>query len=154
MGSLMKNMENIQSTMGACMRNMETNQSSFNATMKNLETQVRKIAQSLKQSSSKSFPSDIKKNPKECMAITLGMGKELDDSIVVEKQVEAKKNDVDNEKGKVGVENIQDEIKVGDRGKGQNQDEVIPEKGISHSNPPIYTPTTTFPTKVSKSKDG
>ena len=96
MGSLMKNMENIQSTMGACMKNMETNQSNFNATVKNLETQLEQVAQSLKQISSKFFPSDTEKNSKECMAITLRSGKELDDFFVVEKQIDVEKNDVEN----------------------------------------------------------
>ena len=50
------------------------------------------------------------------MAITLRSEKELDDSMAMEKQVKAEKNDVENEKGEVGAENIQEEIKVDDRG--------------------------------------
>ena len=64
MAMMMKNMENIQSTMGAFVRNLETNQAGFNATLKNLETQMGKMAQSIKQNSSKSFPSNTETNPK------------------------------------------------------------------------------------------
>ena len=38
------------------------------------------MAHLMKDSSSRSFPSDTKKNPKDCMAITLRSGKELRDS--------------------------------------------------------------------------
>ena len=64
MAKMMKNMEKIYSTMGASVKNLETNQATFNATMKNLETQMGKMAQSLKQNSSKSFPSSTETNPK------------------------------------------------------------------------------------------
>ena len=54
------------------------------------------------------------------MAITLKSRKELDDSMAMEKQIEVEKNDVENEKGKDGAENIQEDIKVDDREKSQN----------------------------------
>ena len=53
----------------------------------------------MKASSSKSFPIDTKKSPKECMAITLWSGKELCDSKEVESEkVEAEKKDARVEK--------------------------------------------------------
>ena len=61
---VIKNMENIHSTMGSSVRKLETHHASFNVTMKNLDTQMRQIAQSLKQSFSKHFPSDTETNPK------------------------------------------------------------------------------------------
>ena len=48
-----------------------------NASLKNLETQVEQLAQSMQNQSKDSFPSDTKKNPKDCMAITLRSGREL-----------------------------------------------------------------------------
>ena len=88
MAMMMKNMENIQSTMGASMRDLETNQASFNVIIKNLETQMGQMTQSLKQNSSKSFPSDTLTNPKYCIDVTLKSGREMDDSIEVKRQVE------------------------------------------------------------------
>ena len=56
-----------------------------NATLKNLEIQVRKLALNMQNQSRDSFPSDTEKNPKDCMAITLRSGKELQDKKEVEK---------------------------------------------------------------------
>ena len=53
------------------------------------------LAQTLKNQSRDSFPSNTKKNPKDCMAITLRSGKELQ----VKKEVEKRKigEEADNE---------------------------------------------------------
>ena len=51
------------------MANFETNQANMNASMKKLENQIRQLAHSMKERSSRSFPSDTEKNPKECMGI-------------------------------------------------------------------------------------
>ena len=48
-----------------------------NASLKNLETQMGQLAQTFQNKSRYSFPSDTKKNPKDCMAITLRGGREL-----------------------------------------------------------------------------
>ena len=48
-----------------------------NASLKNLETQVGQLALAMQNQSKDSFPNDTKKNPKDCMAITLRGGKEL-----------------------------------------------------------------------------
>ena len=114
-----KNLEKIQSTMGTCVRNMETTQTSLNATLKSLETQLGQLAQSFKQNSSKSFPSDTKKNPKECMAITLRRGGELDDSKEVKQQVEVEKKNVENEKEKASAEINQEEMKLDNKEKNK-----------------------------------
>ena len=50
-------------------------QANTNASLKNLETQVGKLA--MQNQSRDSFPSDTKKNPKCCMAITLRSGREF-----------------------------------------------------------------------------
>ena len=52
-------------------------QANTNASMKNLETRVGQLALNMQNQSRDSFPSDTKKNPKDCMAITLRSGKEL-----------------------------------------------------------------------------
>ena len=52
-------------------------QANTNGSLKNLETQMGQLAQTLQNQSRNSFPSDTKKNPKDCMSITLRSGKEL-----------------------------------------------------------------------------
>ena len=65
-------------------------QANTNATLKNLETQVRQLALAVQNQSRNSFPSDTKKNPKDCMVVTLRNGKELKSRNEVEmKQIEA-----------------------------------------------------------------
>ena len=52
-------------------------QANSNASLKNLETQVGQLVLSMQNRCRDSFPSDAKKNPKDCMAITLRSGREL-----------------------------------------------------------------------------
>ena len=77
------------------------------ASLKNLETQVGQLAHSMKESSSRSFPSSMEKNPKDYMAITLRSGKEIGDSkdLVDSKKVENEK--IENEKVEVKKEEVQ-----------------------------------------------
>ena len=51
-------------------------QGNTNASLKNLETQVRQLALAKQNQSRDSFPSDTKKNPKDCMVFTFRNGKE------------------------------------------------------------------------------
>ena len=62
-------------------------QENTNASLKNPEIQMGQLAQNLQNQSRDSFPSDIKKTPKDCMTITLRSGKELQ----VRKEAEKKK---------------------------------------------------------------
>ena len=48
-----------------------------NPSFKNMETQVGKSTMDMQNQSKDSFPSDTKKNPKDCIAITLRSGREL-----------------------------------------------------------------------------
>ena len=52
-------------------------QANTNASLKNLETRVGLLALSIQNQSTDCFPSDTKKNPKDCMEITLRSGREL-----------------------------------------------------------------------------
>ncbi|XP_062100221.1 uncharacterized protein LOC133806104 [Humulus lupulus] len=70
------------------LNNIETHCTNMGATMKTSETQVGQLANTMKTKMSRSFPSDTKKNPKECNAITLRSGKELDAPIVEKKKVD------------------------------------------------------------------
>ena len=52
-------------------------QKNVSASLKNLETQVGQLARNMPNQSKSTFPSDTKKNPKDCMAIQLRSGKDL-----------------------------------------------------------------------------
>ena len=77
--------------LGATATNFQVFQNTTNATLKNLETQVGQLALTLQSQKKDAFPRDTKKNPKDCMAVQLRSGKEL------EKMTE--KNDNSTEKG-------------------------------------------------------
>ena len=63
--------------LGATATNFQIFQNTTNATLKNLETQVGQLAITLQSQKKDAFPSDTKKNPKDCMAVQLRSGKEL-----------------------------------------------------------------------------
>ena len=54
-------------------------QANTNASLKNLETQVGQLALVMQNQSNDAFPSDTTKNPKDCMAVTLRSGRELEE---------------------------------------------------------------------------
>ena len=64
--------------LGATATNFQIFQNTTNATLKNLETQVGKLALTLQRQRKDAFPNDTKKNPKDCMAVHLRSGKELE----------------------------------------------------------------------------
>ena len=73
-------------------------QANTNASLKNLETQVGQLALAMQNQSKDGFQSDIKKNPKDCMAVTLRSAREL-------KEIENEKKKSEEEKHtKIGEE--------------------------------------------------
>ena len=52
-------------------------QANTNASLKNLETQVRQLTLAIQNQSKDAFPSDTKKNLKNCMEISLKSGRKL-----------------------------------------------------------------------------
>ena len=54
-------------------------QTNTNASLKNLEIQIGKLAQAMQKEPKDSFPSDTRKNPKDCMAVILRSNRELDE---------------------------------------------------------------------------
>ena len=46
-------------------------QANTNSSLNNLETQVEQLALAMQNQSKDAFPSDIRKNPKDCMVVTL-----------------------------------------------------------------------------------
>ena len=78
----------------AFQENTNVFQANTNASLKNLETQVGQPALNLQNHSRDSFPNDTKKNTKDCIAIILMSGKEVQ----VRKEVEKNHNDDETEK--------------------------------------------------------
>ena len=58
--------------------NSQIFQKTTKASLKNLETQIRQLGLTLQNQMKDTFPSDTKKNPKDCMAVQLRSGKELE----------------------------------------------------------------------------
>ena len=114
--------------LGATATNFQIFQNTTNASLKNLETQVGQLALTLQSQRKDAFPSDTKKNPKDCMAVQLRSGKEL------EKMKE--KNDSNKEEGSPEKEEALEKKKEGaDR------------KDIKGSRPAVP-----FPQRLQKSK--
>ena len=59
--------------------NSQIFQKTTNASLKNLETQIGQLALTLQNQMKDAFPSDMKKNPKDCMAVQLRSGKDLEE---------------------------------------------------------------------------
>ena len=57
--------------------NTKVFQVNTDASLKNLETRVGQLAVNMQNQSRDSFSSDTKKNPKDCMELTLRSGREL-----------------------------------------------------------------------------
>ena len=64
--------------MEASKTNSQIFQTTTNASLKNLEMQIGQLALTLQNQIKDAFPSDTKKNPKDCMAVQLRSGKELE----------------------------------------------------------------------------
>ena len=66
-------------------------QTNSNASLKNLEIQIGKLAQAVQKELKDSFPSDTRKNLKDCMAVILRSGRELDERRVGKRDIEEEK---------------------------------------------------------------
>ena len=53
-------------------------QANTNASLKNLETQVGQLALAVQNQSKDAFLSDTKKNPKDCMVVTIRSGRDIE----------------------------------------------------------------------------
>ena len=87
--------------LAAFQANITVFQANTNASLKILETQVGKLALSIQNQSRDSFPSDTKKNPKDCMAITLRSGKELKKREKEERKLTEKEKQAETGKSKM-----------------------------------------------------
>ena len=116
--------------------NSQIFQTTTNASLKNLETQIGQLALTLHNQIKDAFPSDTKKNPKDCMAVQLRSGKELE-------KEKSEKDEGNKGEGSLGnAESLKKERK-----KEQQQDEEISKKKVQNS-----MPTVPFPQRLQKSR--
>ena len=66
----------------------------MNASLKNLEKQVGQLALAMQNHSKDAFPSDIRKNLKDCMVVTLRSGREVETRKEKEKKTEEEKEEI------------------------------------------------------------
>ena len=66
-------------------------QANTNDYLKNLEMQIGQLALIMQNQSKDSFPSDIRKNPRDCMEVNLRSGKELEERRNEKKDTEEEK---------------------------------------------------------------
>ena len=97
---------------GATASNFQVFKNTTNATLKNLETQVGQLALTLQSQRKDPFPSDTKKNPKDCMAVQLRSGKDLEmmkekNDSIKEKENPEKEEALDKKKERVDRKDIQ-----------------------------------------------
>ena len=109
--------------------NTQKFQTTTNASLKNLETQIGQLALTLQNQIKDAFPSDTKKNPKDCMAVQLRSGKEL-------KKEKSEKDE--SNKGEGILENAESLGK--DRKKEQQQEEERSKKKAQNSMPAVPFP--------------
>ena len=116
--------------------NSQIFQTTTNASLKNLETQIGQLALTLQNQIKDAFPSDTKKNPKDCMAVQLRSGKEL--------EKEKSEKDEGN-KGEGSLRNSESLKK--ERKKEQQQQEERSKKKAQNSMPAVP-----FPQRLQKSR--
>ena len=68
-------------------------QTNTNASLKNMEIQIGQLAQAVQKKPKDSFSSDTRKNPKDCMAVILRSGRELDERRDEKKDTEENKQE-------------------------------------------------------------
>ena len=124
-------------------------QSNTNSSLKNFETQVGKLALTLQNQNKNAFPSDIQKNPKDCMAVHLRSGREMSNKRAEEKEK---------------TEQKEEKATGGDNGRSKTERTTKTEKQVQTEKPEksceqklkekvkAYTPAVPFPQRIQKEK--
>ena len=117
-------------------------QANTNASLKNLETQVGELALAMQNQPKDAFPSDTRKNPKDCTIITLRSGKELEERRNEKMETEEEKH--------IGIgeelKHQSSEVAEEDYSKKPQQEQQV-EKGNLKKNEEVkaYNPQVPFP---------
>ena len=107
--------------------NSQIFQTTTNASLKNLETQIGQLALTLQNQIKDAFPSDMKKNPKDCMAVQLRSGKELEKEKSEKEEGNKGEGSLENAKS-LEKERKKEQQEEGERNKkkGHNSMTVVP----------------------------
>ena len=107
--------------------NSQIFQTTTNASLKNLETQIGQLALTLQNQMKDAFPNDTKKNPKDCMAVQLRSGKELEKEKSEKEEGNKGEGSLENDES-VEKERKKKQQEEGERSKkkGQNSMPVVP----------------------------
>ena len=89
--------EQIFIDLAAFQANTTVFQANTNASLKNLETQVGQLALAMQSQSKDAFSNDTKKNPKDCMVVTLRSGREIEGRKEKEEKTEEEKEEIGGE---------------------------------------------------------
>ena len=84
-------------------------QANTNASLKNLETQVGQLALVMQSQSKDAFPRDTKKNPKDCMVVTLRSGRNIEGRKERENETEEEKEEIGGELKQYNLEVAEEE---------------------------------------------
>ena len=124
-------------------------QANTNPSLKNLETQVRQLDLTMQNQSKDSFPSDTRKNPKDCMAVTPRSGRELEEKRVENKDTEEEKYvEIGQEFKQHSSETTEEEKTV----KMQPEQQVEKENRGKREEVKDYNPQVPFPQRLQKAK--
>ena len=94
-------------------------QANTNASLKNLETQIGQLALNMQKQSKDSVPSESRKDTRECMAVLLRSGRELDERRVEKKDtVEENYVEIREEFKQQSLETIEEEKTIKDAERG------------------------------------
>ena len=118
--------------------------------MKNLETQVGQLALTMQNHSNNVFLRDTRKNPKDCMVVTLRSGRKRERS-----NEENKKNTETVEGEETGTENkYSSSVEVEKTGKEevQNEQQEEREELKKKEDKNVYMPAVPFPRRLQKAK--
>ena len=105
--------------------------------------QIGQLAQAMQKEPKDSFPSDTRKNPKDCMIVTLRSGKELD-----ERRVE-RKNTKEEKQVDIGEEQEQNSSEATEKEKSA---ELHPNQQGKKDGVKAYNPLVPFPRRLQKAK--
>ena len=125
-------------------------QANANASLINLGTQVGQLALAMQIQSKDAFPSDTKKNPKDCMVVTLRNGRELESRKEGEKKNTEK--EMKEETGKETELSSLDLVEETEKEEAQLEQQV--EKGELKKKEEMqaYMPAIPFPQRLQKAK--
>ena len=125
---------------------MDIFQANTNASLKNLETQVGQLSLSLQKQSKDTFPCDTQKNPKDCLAVTLRSGKELQESNKMEIEVGNEEAVKEERNHKLEAEKDATESSKRDLSEEENNEESIEKENPQKKEEVrVYKPLLPFP---------